>query len=504
MKKNILANFIGRFWGIISNFLFIPLYIKFLGLESYSIISFTLVITAFLAIMDAGLTSTLSREFASSTNNQKDKYSVFKTLESCYLIISALAILITILGASSFAKNWLNLDNLSPEKVAIFLRIFGIEVGFKFLAQFYSGGFIGLEKQVKGNAYMIVWGIFRNGLVLVPIYFYPSLETFFSWQTITTIIYVLIIRLDLISTLSNQKKNIFFEKPIIDKEILSRVWKFAGGMFLIAVVAAINTQMDRLTLSKLLPIEVLGLYTLAFSLSRGLNLVAQPFSKALLPRFTFYYTSNSFKKGISLFKKGYIIVGIIVFTCSACLMLYAKDLIWVWTNNIELAEEACRYVPWIASGTGFLAMQGLPFNIAIANSFTKYNNYLGIFSLVITIPSYWIFTSRYGGTGAAATFSISQIIITFIYLFLVNYKFLHLPLLKLFSRNILIPLALSLIVIFILKQVIIVPENRLAVLLKIGLSAIGSLIVNTMILIPMKDIISEYQLLKNKLLKNDR
>ena len=175
--------------------------------------------------------------------------------------------------------------------------------------------------------------MFRNGLVLIPIYFNPSLETFFLWQTITTIIYVLIIRIDLISIVTNKKVKAFFDKPYINKEILLRVWKFAGGMFLIAVVAALNTQMDRLALSKLLPIEVLGLYTLAFSLSRGLNLVSQPFSKALLPRITSYYTANNIKKGVVLFKKTYIIVGITVFSISAGLMIYAEDLIWIWTNN---------------------------------------------------------------------------------------------------------------------------------------------------------------------------
>ena len=55
MKKNIIANVIGKFWSILSGFLFIPLYIKFLGFESYSIISFTLIIAGIMAVFDAGL-----------------------------------------------------------------------------------------------------------------------------------------------------------------------------------------------------------------------------------------------------------------------------------------------------------------------------------------------------------------------------------------------------------------------------------------------------------------
>ena len=63
MKKNIIANLIGKFWSILSAFLFIPLYINFLGFESFSIISFTVIIAGFIAIVEGGLTSPLSREF---------------------------------------------------------------------------------------------------------------------------------------------------------------------------------------------------------------------------------------------------------------------------------------------------------------------------------------------------------------------------------------------------------------------------------------------------------
>lgn len=73
MKKNIIANLIGRFWGILSNFLFIPFYIKLLGFESYSIISFSLMIAGIMAVLDAGLTATLSREFARNDKNEEQK-----------------------------------------------------------------------------------------------------------------------------------------------------------------------------------------------------------------------------------------------------------------------------------------------------------------------------------------------------------------------------------------------------------------------------------------------
>ena len=64
MIKNIVANFFGKFWGLFSNFIFIPIYIRLLGIESYSIISFGLIIAGVMSVLDSGITATLSREMA--------------------------------------------------------------------------------------------------------------------------------------------------------------------------------------------------------------------------------------------------------------------------------------------------------------------------------------------------------------------------------------------------------------------------------------------------------
>lgn len=495
MKKNIIANFIGRFWSVLSNFLFVPLYINILGLESYSIISFTLVLGGMMAMMDAGLTATLSREFASSENSENDRLRIFKTLESSYFIISIVVISLLLLSSSFLAFKWLNLDNIPPEKVSFILKIISIEIGLRLLSQFYSGGFIGLEKQVKSNMYQVVYGIVRNGLVLLPIWFNPSLELFFIWQATTTLIYVLVLRFDLNFTLS-KTLCLFFAKPTIEKQILSKVWKFAGGMMLISLVAGLNTQMDKLALSNLLPIEVLGLYTLAFALSNGLVVLSSPVSTAILPRMTALFTGGKIKEALKIFNIGYLFVAIITFSFAVPMSFFAKELIRVWTNDIQLAEKAFIYVPWIAAGTSFLALQNLPFNVAIANGYTKFNNVLGISSLIITLPGYWVLTNFYGGVGAAITFSFVQIITGLIFLYLVNRKFMQLNIKTLYFKIYLLPIAISIITTSLLGMLINFEGNRFIVLFKIGFVVLFSLIANIMILIPRKIIITEFKTLR--------
>ena len=108
MKKNIIANLIGKLFGGFSHFIFIPLYIAYLGFESYSIISFTLVIAGLMAFFYGGLTATLSRELARRDVCKEDKYQIFKTLESSYFVVVALSILIVVSLSSVIAEKWLN------------------------------------------------------------------------------------------------------------------------------------------------------------------------------------------------------------------------------------------------------------------------------------------------------------------------------------------------------------------------------------------------------------
>ena len=271
MIKNIFANFIGRFWGYLSAFLFTPIYIKLLGVESYSIISFSLVLSGFMFVLGAGLSTTLTREFALKTNSNNDKVNAIKTFELFYYFISLVILLLFFTFSEFISHNWLNLDKVSPDDVSFLLKIIGFGISFQLLCEFYIGGFMGLEKQLKANKYQIIWGVFRNGIVIIPIYFFPSLKLYFIWQSIITIIYALVLRYNLIKELKVQIP--IFRKPVFDKSVLKNTWKFAAGIFLVSLVASFNTQMDKLAISKLLPINILGYYTLAISLAQSISLI---------------------------------------------------------------------------------------------------------------------------------------------------------------------------------------------------------------------------------------
>ena len=492
MIKNILANFAGRFWSILSGLLFIPLYIRYLGFESYSIISFTLVIGSLMGVLGAGLTTTLSREFARNDNTFAKKTRIFKTLESSYLIIVSITILLIIVLSGYIASHWLVLTDVNSERISYYLKIISFDIGFQMILSFYIGGFLGLEKQVKANMYRIGWGITRNGLVVIAVMFLPTLEVFFIWQTLATILFVILLKISLDKELFGNFK--FDFKPKIEKDILKLIWRFAGGMFLISFVASINTQMDRLSISKLLPIESLGYYTLAVTLAMVIVSVVNPISVALLPRFTSLYSEKKISDATQLFNKINVFVAILVFAFMANLSFFSEKIIWIWTGNKELAEKSYFLIPVMASAYAMLSLQIIPYNIAIANGYTKLNNILGVLSLFITLPGYWIAVKIYGAMGAAGVFCLIQTITSGIYIYIINKKFLKESLYSLYIKQIFVPLLVSFFISFLFYSLPFLKiNNKLILLSYIGLSTISTIIITSLVILPKNE--------RNKLLK---
>ena len=64
IKRNIAANFIGNFWTTLMGLVFIPVYIRFLGIEAYGLVGFFVTLQSVFSLLDMGLSTTLNRELA--------------------------------------------------------------------------------------------------------------------------------------------------------------------------------------------------------------------------------------------------------------------------------------------------------------------------------------------------------------------------------------------------------------------------------------------------------
>lgn len=488
IRKNIIANLIGKFWSLLSSFLFIPLYIKYLGFESYSVISFTLMIAGIMTILDGGLTATLSREFARKDNHPKEKIRIYKNLETLYFLITAICVCVIFSLSDIIAEKWLTVKGFNKEQIILFLKIISVEIGFQLLFRFYIGGFLGLEKHVQANVFQVGWGFFRNGIVIILLLFFPTLEIFFFWQTISTIFFTILTKILLDKILL--KKITFNINLKLEKQVLLKIWKFAAGMMFIALVSALNTQLDKLTISKLLSIENLGYYTLAISVSQALIIIVNPISTTLLPRFTSYFSAKQNLEAKKLYLKSGIIVSVLVFSLMMVMSFFGKEIVWIWTGEMKLALQTYQLIPIISLAYAMYALQPLHYVIAISNGYTKLNNLLGVFSLIITLPGYFLATKYYGLIGAASVFCFIQVITTLIYIFFINKKFIQSNIVKdIYWKQFVLPFITAGITAFLFsKAPLLIDSNRMFALLWIGFVTFATLMITLFVTVPFSHI----------------
>ena len=80
-----LANLVGRGWTYIISLVFIPLYMKFLGMESYGIIGIYSMLFSVVQVLALGLPSTLTRQMARLTGQpgtEEEQRDLARTLET--------------------------------------------------------------------------------------------------------------------------------------------------------------------------------------------------------------------------------------------------------------------------------------------------------------------------------------------------------------------------------------------------------------------------------------
>jgi O-antigen/teichoic acid export membrane protein len=451
LKSNFIANLIGKFWSIISNFIFIPIYISILGFESYTVITLTLVISGFLVVIDSGFSGTLTREFSRKDSTINDKVKVYSTLVVIFSFLILSLLIIFLFSFGTFSSYFSTLHSQLNLDFSVILLFIILDIVSHLYIRFYSAVLLGLEGHVKLNFLNIFFSIFRSGLVIIVISFFPSLLAFFVWQGFSSIVFLIIFKFSLKKTFI--RESLFMNRGLFDFNYLKKISNYGFGITLISIVSVINNQLDKILISTFLSLEVLGYYTLALTISSSITALTTPFLTTFLPRFTALFSQKKQTNALILFHNLGKVISILSFSFFSIMFFYHKDLLYIWTGDSDLTSRVSEYVVLTSLSYSFIAVSISPFIISLANGYTKLNNILGLLSLFLTIPGYVVSIYHFGATGAAFTFCFVQVTTTFIYYFQVNKRFLQKKSILLFLDQIIKPFVSTFTITYLLSLI---------------------------------------------------
>lgn len=468
IKKNILANMIGRVWGIVSVYLFIPLYLKFLGIEAYGLVGFYSTLLGVLAFADIGLTATLSREMARLSvreDSSGEMGDLVRTYESTYLYISVILASIVWFSAPFIAERWLRASALPTGEIASAIRLMGIAIALQLPANLYSGGLLGLQKQVLTNSLQIAWGLLRGvGAVLVLWLISPTIFAFAVWQLFSNAVYCFAVRLSLWRALP-----CVASKPRFNRLVLRDTWRYAAGMAGITFLSAILTQTDKLVVSKMLPLEIFGYYTLAGSLAMAPLILASPIGVAVFPRLTGLVSTGDRDTLEQIYHRACGLVSVAVIPCALTLAMYAGNFVFAWTGSAIAAQKAGLVASFLLCGSIIQAILIIPYYLALAHGNIKLNLRLGIVSVVLITPLLIFLIMKYGIVGGGVSWLVMNLCTLPPYMYFIHRRFLPGELQKWVLRDVGRPLLVSLPIILLGRWLLPSTSSRIMIFGEIGL-----------------------------------
>jgi O-antigen/teichoic acid export membrane protein len=400
VKKNVIANYMGQGWSALMGLAFLPLYIKYLGVESYGLIGIFALLQAWMVLLDMGMKPTLSREMALFTGGAHEAQSIRDLLRSIEVIGFGIAVIIAlgIWAASGWlASDWLRAEKLPVGVVAQAFTIMGVVTALRFIENIYSSGVAGLQRQVVLNIVLSAMATLRGlGAVGILIWVSPTIEAFFVWQGILSIITVGLFAAVLYQTLPVSEHVARFSMTA-----LKEIRHFAVGMTAITFLALLLTQVDKILLSRLLTLEAFGYYALAGTVANALYMLPGPVTAAFYPRFTELVACADVANLITAYHKAAQFITVIMGTASIVLIVFGDVVISLWTANPALARQVAPLVAVLSLGTLFNGLIWIPYQTQLAYGWTSLTVKVNICAVAVIVPTILWVTPKYGAIGAA-------------------------------------------------------------------------------------------------------
>jgi len=400
LKRNLIANYLGQGWVALIGLAFIPLYIRYIGIEAYALIGLFAVLQAWFSLLDMGMTPTLIREMGRFTGGSRTAESIRDLLRSIEIIglgIAALIVGSVALGSNWIATSWLQAENLPVDVVAQAFVIMGLVAALRFVEGIYRSCIVGLQRQVLFNLIASVMATLRAlGAVAILAWVSPTIEAFFLWQGLMSIVTLGILAIATYATLPLAARGGRFSL-----QVLRGVWRFAGGMLGITFLATLLTQADKILLSKLLSLSEYGYYALAVVVASTVFILITPITQALYPRLCELHARDDLGAMTTLYHQGAQFVSVAAGSAAIVLILFAETFLYLWTQDPDLGQRVAPLLSLLMLGNLLNGLMWIPYQTQLAHGWTSLAVRINIVSVLVIVPAILWVTPRFGAEGAA-------------------------------------------------------------------------------------------------------
>ena len=396
-----------------------------MGAEAYGLIGFFTMLQAIFQLLDMGLTPTMARETARFNGGASDAIGLrrlLRALEGVFISTAMIGCAAMVSSSNFISTSWLNVHKLPLEEVQNAVKLMAVIVALRWISGLYRSAVTGFECLVWLSGFNIAIATVRFVLV-IPFFIYVGTGPthFFSYQLLVAVCEVVILITKTYRILPKKLTNL---RTAWEWAPLCNVLKFSLSMAAMTGIWILITQIDKIILSKLLPLAEYGYFTLAVLAASGVLMISGPISTAVLPRMTRLNAESKEIELFNLYHRATKMVAIIAVPVTLMLAFFAEQVLWIWTGNSQIALESSPILRLYSIGNGLLVLAAFPYYLQFSKGNLKFHLIGSILLLILLTPFLIWGTWRFGATGAGYAWLASNAIYFIVWTPLVHGHFL--------------------------------------------------------------------------------
>jgi O-antigen/teichoic acid export membrane protein len=399
LSRNFLAGLANSVWSALIGLAVIPLYLKYLGIESYGLIGFFATLQAVFWILDLGLAPTINREVArcSVSGKLQEAGTLLHTLAIICWSMGVLIALLVVAMAPLIARDWLQSNRLPLTSITHALMLMGLVIACRWPTGLYQGALMGAQRMTVSSGIGIAFSTISNlGAVAVLAFVSPTIEAFFVWQAAAGLAQAAAMRWAAWRIVGRQK-GIRFESSE-----LRRIWRFSAGISGLALATSVLMQLDKVLLSRILSLEEFGKYALAGVITSGLYVLLAPIFNVIYPRFSALVSAGNTEVLTNLYRLGTRLLSAVLFPIAILAGVFAEDLVYVWTGNSSVSVGVAPILSLLLMGTAINGIMIFPYALQLAYGALHLPLKICLTLIVGTVPVTIYLALEYGAIGGAS------------------------------------------------------------------------------------------------------
>jgi O-antigen/teichoic acid export membrane protein len=432
VKRNVVANLLGGVLLAALTLVITPLQINILGMEAYGVVGFITTLQIAFTAFDFGLSSTITREVATdNSEGKRGSDALLRTASTIYWLTALVIGLIIASLAGFIASRWFNSESIDVLELEQSLQVIALYLALRWPVSLYIGVLSGLQRMDALNIVKVGTAALRLIGGIFILLHWRSLYAFLVWTAINALVEVAVYWM-----VCQRLHPSMPLQPGVSWEALQKVWRFSLSMNGLAILTVLIVQFDRLLISKMLTLEALGAYMLAYNTAAVIPALISAASTAVLPAYAALHGSadtstlpQSYDNASRLLIYG---IGMTV----GALVFFGEPLLAAWVNAAAAAAAAMP-LALLAIGYWGSAAASNAYQVAVASG--RPNLALKISAL--SAPPYflglYLLVSIMGINGAALAWLLLNGAYVVFLVPRVHRQVLHIPVLAYFTGNLL-------------------------------------------------------------------